>query len=259
MTPLLRENRCIHCGKLLLRGLVFSGTIEIRCTRCKADNVITGITSSLERTDQYSILFDYQGNIMGADRNAVAILGYTNEELQGMHRTALGSDITEKDYAQLRGAIMRGIGPVSFDTVHRKKDGTAIPVNLQVKVFMDSEKPVALVVGHLISQQKKSEGRYEMTVNEKGQFLYLSKEAANCLGDRWVEFIGTPMHELFIGEEPNGEAFTRMLENKSFFRLPGMAMCRKDGTFTKCDLEFTPQQNDLGDFIGYAVVGTKRR
>lgn len=41
MTACLRDYRCAHCRKLLFKGLLVEGSVEMKCRHCRALTVVS--------------------------------------------------------------------------------------------------------------------------------------------------------------------------------------------------------------------------
>ncbi len=239
--------------------MLFSGTIEVKCPRCKTENIYQGIGGPVDEKDRYDILFDFDGNIVDASDTALQILGYSRDELLGMHRTDLGSDITPEDYQELRAVLMAGVGPVSFDTMHRKKNGEFIHVRLQVHVLVSENSKYALIIAHVPGQNGRATGNndvpYEFAINVRGQFTYLSILTARLLGKRWISLIGKMMSESFEFADNGVSDFMSRLPSGEFFQIDALCIKSSAGDGACLKILFHPQKDDYGNLIGYDAVG----
>lgn len=263
MKSILRDHRCAQCRRLLFRGLLLAGSLEMKCPRCKTENIIRGIGGLPKQEGHYFIVYDYDGNIVDASASTTKILGYSKEELLRMHRGDLRSDVTPADYEVLRATILTGIGSPAFDTVHRRKDGAVLPVKLRVKVLTAEASRYALVIARVLdgmpsSATKRSDDRYEFSVNKKNQFLYVSNPLASRLGYRWIELIGKSLEEIMkpAVSKREREAFKRLLASERSFQLKDTKLLRRDGSSLKFDLSFHPHEDDYEGFEGYDIAGT---
>ena len=137
----LNEYRC-RCGKLLLKGLFFNGTLEIKCKRCGEINRI-GSTKHLEDDTHYLVIINQQnGLIVNINDIGCRVLGYSKEELVGKHFTLINSDLPERIADKIFGddSILDSENHFRIDTVHRNKAGEEIPVIANLKLFKPNEK-----------------------------------------------------------------------------------------------------------------------
>jgi PAS domain S-box-containing protein len=82
-SAVLDEKRCEKCQKLLFRGLVGIGFIEVKCTRCGHVNLLNSFDAMLHGTPgAYILVYDMTGNLIATSKSAERILGYGSKELQ---------------------------------------------------------------------------------------------------------------------------------------------------------------------------------
>jgi phage FluMu protein Com len=82
------EYRC-SCGRLLFKGLVLSGHVQVKCKRCREVVLFDQplhvrtqeISSEIPDSTSYSLLVDSKGHIKDASVSAVHRLGYSREAL----------------------------------------------------------------------------------------------------------------------------------------------------------------------------------
>ena len=84
-------------------------------------------------TDAFFLLDD-QFTVLDVNRRACESLGYSREELIGMRSPDFDPSVTEQDLAHLRELSIAGETP-TFESVHRRKDGTLFPVEVRGRVF----------------------------------------------------------------------------------------------------------------------------
>lgn len=257
MSLILREQRCQKCEKLLLRGILFSGRLEVRCPRCSTDNIIDGMGGPVEMPDTYSILFDYDGKVVDASENTSAILGYSRDELLTLQRGDFRSDLSPADYQALRSIMMSGIGPVCFDTVHRKKNGEMLSVRLQIRVLVSEQSRFALVIARILgnhSDAGERSPRYEFAVNTNGQFTYVSVATADLLGHRWISLIGQGVDNFFeVAVEPVFPIAAQLTTGR-FFHLEKALVRAEKSSGMPLELNFNPRRDVYEETIGYDVV-----
>lgn len=83
MSALLDEQRCEKCSKLLFRGMVGLGFIEVKCARCGHINLLNSYDAMLHGTPgAYILVYDRSGRLIAGSHSAESILGYSADELQ---------------------------------------------------------------------------------------------------------------------------------------------------------------------------------
>jgi PAS domain S-box-containing protein len=225
--------------------------------------VVRGLDGPGKKEGHYFIVFDYAGTIVDASASTTRILGYSRNELLRMKRLDLHSDISKSDYEMLRTIILTGIGSPAFDTVHRKKNGHMIPVKLRVKVLTAEASKYALIIAKVLGKDpaavaEETRGRYECSINARGQFLYISNLLASRLDYRWIELIGKPLIGLLrpMGGKKGRDTFERLLASERFFQLRRAELLCRDGSSLPLDFSFHPHEDDFEGFQGYDVAGT---
>ena len=106
-------------------------------------------------TDAF-FLHDEQLTVVDVNRQACQSLGYSREELIGMHPRDFDAALDETSIAQLARARRAG-EKVTFETRHRRKDGTVFPVEIRTGTFRQGEKLFYLSLARDISERKRVE------------------------------------------------------------------------------------------------------
>ena len=97
-----------------------------------------------------------QGRVVDVNRQACESLGYTREELIGMALHDFDPDV---DAAMLQGIRERIVaeGVCTFETRHRRKDGTTFPVEVRVRPLWHGGRPFHLALARDITERKRTE------------------------------------------------------------------------------------------------------
>lgn len=110
----------------------------------------------LDSVNDSVFLVDQQGNICYANETACQALGYTQQEMLGLNLRALDSP----EYSRLLQPRMDELllrGQAVFETAHLRKDGTALPVELNVRLIESSGNKLFLGVARDITEKKLAE------------------------------------------------------------------------------------------------------
>ena len=105
-------------------------------------------------TDAFFLLDDHS-TVLDVNRQACEDLGYTRQELIGKHRSDFDVDLDDASVQSLRHRIAAGEA-VTFETRHRRKDGTSFPVELRVAQFEQSGRRF-LCLARDITARKRAE------------------------------------------------------------------------------------------------------
>jgi len=101
-------------------------------------------------------LHDERGTILNVNRQAYESLGYTREELIGM--TPFDFDVDVKpSFIEQVGAKLANGELVTFDTRHRRKDGTVFPVEVRIRSFREGGQRFGVSLVRDISERKQAE------------------------------------------------------------------------------------------------------
>ena len=94
--------------------------------------------------------------IVDVNRQACESLGYSREELIGMHPRDFDVGLAEPALARLAQRVGAGEA-VTFETLHRRKDGTVFPVEIRARMFQQTDKRYRLSFARDISDRKLTE------------------------------------------------------------------------------------------------------
>ena len=119
-------------------------------------------------TDAF-FLHDEQLNVVDVNRQACESLGYKREELIGMHPRAFDATLDEASMIKLAERVARG-ETVTFETLHRRKDGTLFPVEIRTGTFEQGGR-FYLALARDISERKLA----EETLREKDDALQMAR------------------------------------------------------------------------------------
>jgi len=120
-------------------------------------------------------LHHYNGSVFDVNQHACEMLGYTREELIGQMPSAFDPSFTE---ANMRHALdtLDHMQTVSFESIHRRKDGTTYPVEVRIRPFWLGDERVGLSLARDISQRKHAElalRRSEETLRKAQQIAHI--------------------------------------------------------------------------------------
>lgn len=270
-TVLLDDYRC-KCGKLLLRGVFFEGTLEIKCRRCGTINKI-GQIKPADDPRHYLLVINDQGLIVNASDSAGRVLGYAHEELLGKSfiqiNPSMPQEIGQKFFGA--GSVLSEESNFQLDTVHQAKDGTKIPVTVLLKLY----KPINQERYVLVSvESRKARNGDGSVARDAPQFVDNACDFYFCIDKNGVNEYISPSAEKLFGFSPEmvmGKNYfsylpaeTREESRGTFehfsaegrpYRVPHDIRTGADGEVVHSELYFTPQFDDSGKFRGYRVLG----
>jgi PAS domain S-box-containing protein len=102
------------------------------------------------------LVFDDNSTVRDVNREACRSLGYSREELIGKHRADFDAALDEETIERLKQRLISG-EPITFETRHRRKDGTTFPVEVRVGDFEQGGERRFLCLVRDITERKQAE------------------------------------------------------------------------------------------------------
>ncbi len=263
----LFDHKC-KCGKLLLRGAIFNGLIEIKCKKCGFVNKIDH-NKIINDDSHYVSILNSNGIITSASQTACNILGYSQEELIGTHFTKINSSVSKEMYNNFLGSnsVLNEDNYFIINSFHDKKDGTKIPTKTILKYFdeVDNEKSILAIteVKNSIDYERVDDTfvsnscDFYFDIDQDGLCQYISLSAENIFGFKQDVCIG----QSYLNNLPQ-QIKKESVEKFKYFsakKLPYKEVYHFGKDLLKnpinCELCFTPKNSDFGKFTGYHVLG----
>jgi PAS domain S-box-containing protein len=110
----------------------------------------------VDRATDAFFLLDEQLTVVDVNRQACESLGWSREELIGMHPRDFDAALDEPSIARLAERARAG-ETITFDTRHRRKDGTVFPVEIGTGMFQQGGRRFYLALVRDISERKRAE------------------------------------------------------------------------------------------------------
>ena len=222
-------------------------------------------------TDAF-FLVDDRSTILDVNRQACNSLGYSREELIGMHRSEFDLDLDEASIARMKQRVAEGES-VTFESRHRRKDGSSFPVEVRVGQFEQGGGRFLCLARDITERKRaedelrKSEERFRTLVQfsfdvyweSDAQHRFTRQEFAQGLTD-------APAAGSEIGKtrwevphlEPDAEAWRKHRETLDAhlpFRDFELARPAPDGGRRYVSVSGLPVFDKAGVFVGYRGVG----
>ena len=222
-------------------------------------------------TDAFFLL-DHRSIVIDANRQACADLGYTRQELIGKHRQDFDVALDEASIEMLKERILAGEA-ITFETRHRRKDGTTFPVEVRVGHFEEGGHRFSCVARDITARKhaeqalRNSEERFRTLVQfsfdvyweSDAQHRFIRQEFAEALTDAPAagSEIGKTRWEIpYV--EPDAEAWRKHRETLNHhlpFRDFVLARPTPDGGKRFVSVSGLPVFDEAGGFVGYRGVG----
>ncbi|MGZ9076074.1 MAG: PAS domain S-box protein, partial [Burkholderiaceae bacterium] len=122
---------------------------ELRATEARFRTFVDHATDGF-------FLMDHELKVVDVNRQACESLGYSRETLVGMHPRNFDASLDE---AAIAGLAARAVAeqPITFETRHRRQDGTSFPVEIRVRTFTQAGQLFYLALARDISERKRAE------------------------------------------------------------------------------------------------------
>ncbi len=203
---------------------------------------------TLDQVFDCVFMFDPENLVYSfANKGAVDQTGYSREELLCLSPIDIKPDFEKEQYLELLGSIKRGEREALFlTTVHRKKNGELIPVEILTKyVIPTTGKGRYVEIVKDISEIKKAEKEKEQL---QSQLLHAQKlESVGLLAAGIAHEINTPMQ--FIGTnmeflEEASDSITSLTKSlqKMMEKAPPDIADQLRNIFEEADLEFMMEE-----------------
>jgi PAS domain S-box-containing protein len=163
----------------------------------------------VDRATDAFFLLDEQLDVVDVNRQACETLGWSREELIGMHPREFDVGLDEVSMARLAQRAVAG-EITNFETRHRRKDGTTFPVEIRTGTFRQSGELFYLALARDISERKLAEEslRQSEAYLTEAQRLSHTGSWALDVTSNWYVYTSEEFDRIF-GFDPQGEKPTR--------------------------------------------------
>jgi PAS domain S-box-containing protein len=116
-------------------------------------------------TDAFFLIDQQQLRVIDVNRQACESLGFSREQLIGMHPRDFDAGLDDASIARLGERSSAG-ETVTFETLHRRKDGTVFPVEIRVRTFHAGDRHLHVALARDITERKLAEQTLRSKENE---------------------------------------------------------------------------------------------
>ncbi|MFW6267680.1 MAG: PAS domain S-box protein [Marinilabiliaceae bacterium] len=226
----------------------------------------------------YSIS-EQSGRILSVNRQACIDTGYSENELLSMTVFDLDTNFPkqEKEKWHRHRKKIRSRGTGTFESLHRRKDGTLMPVEVTVSYIKFEGENISFSFVRDISRRKQAEealrqseklfrttlysiGDAVITCDLKGNVLNLNTVAEKLTGWKESDARGNPIHTIFriINENTRETVESPVEKVYREGRIVGLAnhtlLVARDGTETPISDSGAPIFSDDGSITGVVLV-----
>jgi PAS domain S-box-containing protein len=202
--------RIKHGGKIGVMGTLIDNTErkraedELRASEARFRTFVDHATDAF-------MLHDEDGTIIDVNRQACESLGYSRDELIELTPLDLDPDVTAALLQRYRERLKAG-ETLTFESRHRRKDGTVFPVEVRVREFQQGGQRLMISLTRDITERKRAE---YLT----GQVFHSSPDGISIVGRDYRYQRVNPVHERNWGmpaEEIVGKHVADLLGAQAF-------------------------------------------
>ena len=153
-------------------------------------------------------LQDDQLTILDVNQQACVGLGYSREELIGMHPRIFDVGLDEASIELLRQRVLAG-ETLTFETRHRRKDGTVFPVEILAAQFEQFGRRRHLILVRDITERKQAEEQSERLRQLESDLARLNR--LSMMGELTASLAHEILHPIATARN-NARAATRFLD-----------------------------------------------
>ncbi|MDH5544025.1 MAG: ATP-binding protein [Gammaproteobacteria bacterium] len=135
------------------------------------------------------LLHDKEGRILDVNKSAITSLGYSREELLNMRINDIEIGI-QNDILPSTWATLTQGDAVTVSGLHRRKDGSTLPVELKLTLITEQEKPLILALSRDVTERK----RYEDALKQAHDEAQQASRAKSEFLSRMSHELRTPMN-----------------------------------------------------------------
>jgi PAS domain S-box-containing protein len=137
---------------------VLQDITELRQTETELRGSEARFRNFVDHATDAFFLHDEQGIILDVNRQACEGLGYSREELIGMDPRAFDVGLDAPALDRMAEQVRSG-QTISFETLHRRKNGDVFPVEIRVRRFQYGDAIFGLGLARDITDRKRGEQR----------------------------------------------------------------------------------------------------
>jgi PAS domain S-box-containing protein len=155
-------------------------------------------------------LHDDEVTILDVNQQACVSLGYSREELIGMHPRMFDVGLDEASIKLMGQRVVAG-ETLTFETRHRRKDGTVFPVEIRATQFEQFGRRRHLTLVRDISERKQAQEQSEKLRELESDLAHLNR--LSMMGELTASLAHEILHPIATARN-NARAGTRFLEMK---------------------------------------------
>lgn len=210
---------------------------------------------------------DENGRIQEANQQAYESLGYSRQEMHSLSVFDIDPTLTAERWAQHKKTLLSQRAG-TFETIHRRKDGTTYPVEVTVNYLDYDGTTVSYSFARDITERKRHENELRklsqaveqspaavVLTNPQGQIEYANPKFSQITGYSLEEVLGKNSRFLKSGET-SSEDYSNLWETITSGREwhGEFHNRRKDGTLFWEQASISPVRNNTGEISHFLAI-----
>ncbi len=200
-------------GEIIQVIVSFIDITELRQAEDKLRASETSFRTLVDHAADAFFLHDEKGTVLDVNRQACESLGYSREELIGITPYDFDANADPSFIDQMK-AQLDAEEVVTFDTWHRRKDGSVFPVEVRTRPLRQGERRFAVSLARNITERKRMEEALSASEtelrtlinamtdvifvgNSEGRYLKIVDTNPSLLYKPQGELLGKTLHEVF--------------------------------------------------------------
>ena len=264
-------NAEVSLSRVLIKGEYYVQAIVRDVTeRKQADELVRVLARMSDDAPASITVHDFEGNFLYANEETFRLHGYSREEYVAKDLHEIDVPESERLIAE-RMQQLRNTGAAEFDVQHYRKDGSKIPLHVNVKIVDWGGKTVLLSIATDLTERKRAElalmeseqkyrdifensimGLYQTTPD--GKLISANEAFARMFGyPDAAELLKTKIdiRKQFYANPEDREAVLRILEEKGMIESSETSYIKRDRTPFWGSITARTIRNDEGKVIFY--------
>lgn len=257
---------------------LFAGRAAAELERLTTTSVAERLGRIVEDAASETFIFDAETlKFILVNRGARENLGYSIEELRHLTPVNIKPAFSQDAFVEIISPLKTGKVPLlTFETIHRRKDGSDYDVSVKLQLLRDQGRPVFYAAIEDITERNATRRELQSVtnrldtvlnntamavflMNEHQQCIYMNGAAEQLTGYSFEETNGRALHDVIHHTYPDGRAFP--LEECAIDRaLPENnqmqgeeVFVHKDGSFYPVSYTASPIRDAAGKAIGTVI------
>lgn len=195
------------------------------------------------------------GQILDMNSASCKTLGYGKNEALAMNIVDFDPTLTKESFAAGFASLV-GASPVTFKSVHRRKDGTTFPVEITTSVFELGGKHVSLALARDITERERDLAKldyatscFTQALNSRHHVLYrlnVKEGGYDYLSPAFEQMTGHPVEEFRKNTLESLKDFFHPQDRINVFKAIDEAFSKRTTDTVTLDLEYRLRKADGG-------------